>query len=72
MYILFGISYLYAGFHWEKTITKFIFSICGLYLIGVNFMDDFALKSILGIFIMLTPIIIERFSKSEEKTLTED
>ena len=72
MYILIGISYLYVGFLWKKTITKFIFLICGLYLIGVNFMGEFALKSILGIFSMLTPIIIERFSKREEESLSED
>jgi len=45
-----------------------IFIVCGLYLIGMNFIQDFELKSIIGIVSMLTPMLIARFStKAENK-----
>lgn len=74
MFTLIGIAYLVGGFIWDKKLTNIIFLICGIYLIAMNFIDDFGLKSIIGIVCILTPMLIARFSPEEtdEKELAEN
>ena len=62
MFALIGIAYLVGGLVWDKKLINIIFIVCGTYLIGMNFIGDFALKSIVGITCILTPMLIVRFS----------
>ena len=74
MFSLIGIAYLVSGSVWDKKSINVVFIICGIYLIGMNFVGDFGLKSIIGIACILTPILISRFSPKEtdEKELTKN
>jgi hypothetical protein len=74
MFTLIGIAYLVGAFSWDKKLTKLIFLICGTYLIAMNFISDFELKSILAIACILTPMLIARFSpkESDDEELAEN
>lgn len=74
MFTLIGIKYLVGGFIWDKKLKNVIFIVCGVYLIGMNFIGDFGLKSIIGIIAILLPMLIARFSPEEtdEKALGEN
>lgn len=74
MFTLIGIKYLVGGFIWDKKLKNVIFIVCGLYLIGMNFIGDFVIKSIIGIIAILLPMLIARFSPEEadEKALAEN
>lgn len=74
MFTLIGIAYLVGGFVWNKKLINIIFLVCGIYLIAMNFIGDFGLKSIIGIVCILTPMLIARFSTDEtdEKELAEN
>lgn len=74
MFTLIGIKYLFGGFIWDKKMKNVIFIVCGLYLIGMNFIGDSGLKSIIGIIAILLPMLIARFSPEEadEKALAEN
>lgn len=65
MFTLIGIAYLVFAFAWKKKLLNLIFIVCGLYLIGMNFIDDFELKSIIGIVCILLPMLITRFLSNE-------
>lgn len=65
MFTLIGIAYLVGGFVWDKKLINIIFMVCGIYLIAMNFISDFGLKSIIGIVCILTPMLIARFSPEE-------
>ncbi|MFD2567320.1 hypothetical protein [Pseudotenacibaculum haliotis] len=74
MFALIGIAYLIGGFVWDKKLINFIFIVCGLYLIVMNFVGDFGLKSVIGIVCILTPMLITKFSPEEtdDQELAED
>jgi hypothetical protein len=74
MFTLIGIKYLVGGFIWNKKLKNAIFIVCGVYLIAMNFIGDFGLKSIIGIIAILLPMLIARFSPEEtdEKELAEN
>ncbi|WP_344713421.1 hypothetical protein [Winogradskyella damuponensis] len=74
MFTLIGIAYLVGGFVWNKKLINIIFIVCGIYLIGMNFIGDFALKSIIGIVCILTPMLTARFlpEETDEKELAEN
>lgn len=74
MFTLIGIAYLVGGFVWNKKLINIIFLVCGIYLIAMNFIGDFGLKSIIGIVCILIPMLIARFSTDEtdEKELAEN
>uniref|UniRef100_UPI00404796C4 hypothetical protein n=1 Tax=Flavobacterium sp. TaxID=239 RepID=UPI00404796C4 len=74
MFTLIGIAYLVGGFVWDKKLINIIFLVCGIYLIAMNFIGDFGLKSIIGIICILTPMLIPRLSPEEtdEKELAEN
>ena len=65
MFMLIGISYLVAGYIWDTKLTKLILILCGLYLIAMNFTNNFDFKSIIGIVCILVPILMIRFSPDE-------
>lgn len=73
MFTLIGIAYLVGGFVWNKIPINIIFIVCGIYLISMNFIDNFGVKSIIGIVCILTPMLIARFlsDKTDEKELIE-
>ncbi|GAT63532.1 hypothetical protein [Paludibacter jiangxiensis] len=74
MFTLLGISYLVGAFVWNKKLIKVVFIICGIYLIGMNFVGDFGLKSIIGIVCIFTPMLISDFfpKETDEKELTKE
>ncbi|WP_299701375.1 hypothetical protein [uncultured Pontibacter sp.] len=74
MFTLIGIAYLVGGFNWNKKPNNIIFVVCGLYLVGMNFIADFGLKSIIGVICILVPMFIARFSPEEtgERELSEN
>lgn len=71
MFTLIGIAYLIGGFIWDKKLTNIIFVSCGIYLIAMNFMSDFGIKSIIGMVCILTPLLLVRFfpEDTDEKEL---
>lgn len=42
-----------------------MYIICGSYLIGMNFIGDFQLKSIIGIVCILAPILVAKLPPEE-------
>ncbi len=67
MFCLIGISYLAFSWTFEKNVMKFVFAICGIYVILMNFIPDYSWDSIIGIVCILTPMIIGRFLPEEEE-----
>ncbi|RXK61945.1 hypothetical protein ESA94_02730 [Lacibacter luteus] len=72
MFTLIGINFILVGSKWDKPIIKIIFSVCGLYLVVMNFFSSTALLNVIGIVCILTPIIIARFSTDKEKLAKAD
>lgn len=74
MFTLIGIKYLVGGFIWDKKLKNVIFIVCGVYLIAMDFIGDFLIKSTIGIIAILLPMLIARFSPEEadEKELAEN
>ncbi len=67
MFCLIGISYLAFSWAIDKTVLKFVFALCGIYVILMNFMPDYIWNSIIGIVCILTPMIIGRFLPEEKE-----
>ncbi len=63
MFSLIGIAYLVMGYVWDTKLTKIVITICGLFLIGMNFLESSTLLHLFGIVCILTPMLIARFSK---------
>ena len=74
MFTLIGIAYVVGGFIWDRKLTNMIFLACGIYLIVMNFIGNFELKSVIGFLCILIPLVIARFSPKEavEKELAEN
>jgi len=66
MFCLIGIAYLAFSWAFDKKILKLVLTICGIYLIIMNFIPDFSWNSIIGIVCILTPMIIGKFLPEEE------
>ena len=67
MFSLIGIAYIVVGFLWDKKWSKLIFIVCGLYLLGMYFLNDSSIKSIISIVCLITPLLIARFTSQNEK-----
>lgn len=67
MFTLIGIAYLVMGFVWDNKLLQFIILICGVFLIGMNFLENNTILNIMGIVCILTPMIIARFDKKVEQ-----
>ena len=65
MFILIGIAYIVVGSAWEHKVTRMVFTICGLFLIVMNFLDKNMVIDVLGIACILTPMLIRYFHKRE-------
>ncbi|WP_460219658.1 hypothetical protein [Psychroserpens sp. MEBiC05023] len=72
MYSLIGICYIIGAFTWNKTWIKSILLLSGIYLIVMNFVADFDIKSIIGIICMLTPILIGKFFLKADDDFDEE
>lgn len=62
MFSMIGFFYLVTSWAFDKKIIKITLAVCGIYLIVMNFIPDFNVKSIIGIICIITPLIIGRFS----------
>jgi hypothetical protein len=71
MFSLIGIAYVYTGLHWNKKLIQTIFILCGIFLIGMNFLNETTWISIMAIICLLTPMVIGRISSKEKKELAE-
>jgi hypothetical protein len=65
MFSLIGIAFIVQGYVWHNKFTKTIITLCGLFLIAVNFFDENMILDIIGIICILTPILIARFYKEQ-------
>jgi hypothetical protein len=61
MFCLLGIAYIGFGFVMNRMSAKAIFLICGLYLIGMNFIDRNTFLTLIEIICILTPLLLTRF-----------
>ncbi|WP_439474608.1 hypothetical protein [Algoriphagus formosus] len=71
MFSLIGIAYVYAGLLWYKKLIQTIFILCGIFLIGMNFLNETTWISIMAIICLLTPMIIGRISSKDKNELAE-
>ena len=69
MFTLIGIAYIVMGFIWDNKLQQFVILICGVLLIGFNFLESNTTINIIGIVCILTPMIIARLDKKEKKEL---
>ncbi|HAH36269.1 MAG TPA: hypothetical protein DEQ87_05445 [Algoriphagus sp.] len=69
-FVLIGAAYISAAIAWNSNLYRWIFLICGIYLIVMNFLD-FELKSILGIACILTPLLLSRISSEKPNQFIE-
>ena len=65
MFCLIGLAYIVFAWAFDKMLLKLILGGCGVYLILMNFLDDFFMKSIIGIVSVLTPMILGYFMPEE-------
>jgi hypothetical protein len=65
MFCLIGIGYITVGISLSKTSIKAIFLSCGCYLILMNVIDRNTPLTLLGIFCILTPLLLGRFYPKE-------
>ena len=72
MFCFIGISYLAFSWTFEKTVMKFVFAICGIYVILMNFIPDFSWNKIIGSVCILIPMIIGRFFTDKEEEALSD
>ena len=65
MFCLIGIFYVLVARGWTNKLIKYIFLFCGIFLIAMNFIPEHIIINIAGIICILTPLLIARFSKSD-------
>lgn len=71
MFSLIGMAYIYTGLFWDKKLIQTIFILCGIFLIGMNFLKETTWISIMAIICLLTPMVIGRISSKDKKELAE-
>jgi hypothetical protein len=71
MFSLIGMAYIYTGLFWDKKLIQTIFILCGIFLIGMNFLNETTWISIMAIICLLTPMIIGRISSKDKKELAK-
>ena len=72
MFTIIGISFLFMGFTLKKKLLNIMYIVCGTYLIGMNFIGNFQLKSIIGIICILAPILVAKLSPEESDNKAVD
>ena len=63
MFSLIGIAYIAIGLAWIKKWVKFTLVACGLYLIAMNFFNEYLAVVIIGIVCLIVPMVIARVVK---------
>lgn len=71
MFSLIGMAYIYTGLFWDKKLIQTIFILCGIFLIGMNFLKETTWISIMAIICLLIPMVIGRISSKDKKELAE-
>ncbi|WP_192820537.1 hypothetical protein [Rufibacter sp. LB8] len=66
MFSLIGVAYIAFGLAWDKPLSKVIMVACGAFLIGMNFLPKNSFLEVLSIVSLLAPMLIARFSPSQE------
>ncbi|MCB4807038.1 hypothetical protein LG651_02160 [Tamlana sp. 62-3] len=69
MFCLIGIVFLAYSWSVNKIIIKLTLLICGIFLIAMNFIPNFEMKSIIGITCLLLPLILEKLFPEEHQNL---
>jgi hypothetical protein len=64
MFTLIGIAFLVMGYIWHNTFLRILITLCGVYLIVMNFFNN-ALSDLTGIVCLLIPMFIARAYKEE-------
>ncbi|GAB2626892.1 hypothetical protein [Belliella aquatica] len=67
MFCLIGVDYLTFAWAFDKPALKLTFLSCGVYVIIMNFLPDFEIKSIIGIICIVIPFILIRILPDEEE-----
>lgn len=67
MFCLIGIAYLTFAWAFDKLALKLTFLSCGVYVIIMNFLPDFEIKSIIGIICIVIPFILIRILPEEDE-----
>ena len=65
MFSTIGIIYILIAIKWDTIWFKILLTVCGAYLIAVNFLTDHTALSLLAAACLLTPMLIIRFSKDD-------
>jgi hypothetical protein len=68
MFSLIGLAYIVMAFNWDNKILKSAILCCGAALIILNFFETTTILNILGIISVVTPMIIARLYKLDNKT----
>ncbi len=63
MYCLIGIAYIVMAYVWKNTLTKIIIATCGIFLLVMNLLHESSILNVIGIFCLVIPMLISRFSK---------
>ena len=66
MFCLIGIAYLTFAWAYDNPVLKLTFLSCGVYVIIMNFLPSFEIKTIIGIICIVIPFILLRFLPEEE------
>lgn len=69
MFTLIGISYLIFSFSLENKLNKITLAVCGLFLILYNFLPENNYVTISGIFAIIIPMLIGKFSKETKESI---
>lgn len=69
MFRLIGIAYLVMGFTRNNKFVKIVILLCGVFSIAMNFFSENIPLEIVGIFSLLSPILITPFYKEKNNML---
>lgn len=74
MYTLLGLGYIINAWDWERKLIQALFLLCGIYLISMNFLSDFNLKSLIGIICILAPLLYAKYTRetSNDEVIAEN
>lgn len=65
MFCLIGIAYIWQSFSQTQNTYKVIYFICGVYVIGMNFIERDNIITIIGIVGIILPMILNRFKRNK-------
>jgi uncharacterized membrane protein (Fun14 family) len=65
MFTLIGIAYIVMGYAWDHKFLKIAITICGVFLIAMNFLRNNVALDVISIACILIPLLIARFYKAK-------